>query len=263
MRETSADYIRIKAGDYCVGLDTAQIEALTFPSGGLKLSYLAASTPRHRVSLQACSLAAKLVTLDQFGEFIESTGYRTDADSDGWGWTWKERWMKREGLNWKRPFGNELDSIIWKRADRLPVLQVSWNDASAFCSWAGKRCGRNIYLPGEGEWEVAAEFIKATPVREQCGVMRIEEYVDLLIGLAGNGASMRGLVWEWTRDWYDAYPGGPCNSDFGRVYRVLRGGSLMSEPLQKHRAYRFRRCPTARSPFYGIRTCARDAGAPQ
>ena len=104
------------------------------------------------------------VTIKWFSQFIDETGYVTEAERFGWSLVFQthvpmkkrdrnavigsEWWIRVDGASWKDPFGNG-DGI----ADLLqhPVTHVSWNDASAFAKWAGGR------LPSEAEWEHAAK----------------------------------------------------------------------------------------------------------
>ena len=127
-------------------------------------------------------------------------------------------WRKVEAADWRHPEGP--DSSIDERVDH-PAVHVSWNDAAAYCAWAGAR------LPTEAEWEYAARGGlegKAYPwgdVLEPDGehVMNVWQgdfpsgntAADGFIGTApvtsfppnGHGLhNVTGNVWEWTADWF-------------------------------------------------------------
>jgi formylglycine-generating enzyme len=239
----------------------------TFEMGGDNQQADADELPKHTVQVSGFYIDATEVTNAQFTKFVEATGYITTAerkpdweafknslppgtprpadsllvaaslvfkqtagpadlnDFNQW-WEWVP------GASWKHPQGPGSD-ITGK--ENYPVVQVSWDDAMAYCKWTGKR------LPTEAEWEFAARgalvndiypwgnepllsgkakantwegnfpyqnekrdgFVRAAPVRS---------YAPNGYGLY----DMAGNVWEWCSDLYH-----------NEYYRQLAGKKTM------------------------------------
>jgi formylglycine-generating enzyme len=83
------------------------------------------------------------VTVGQFRRFVDATGTVTQAERAGGGSTYEGGWQQRRGWTWRAPFGTPA-------GDREPAVHITWSEAAAFCTWAGKR------LPTDAEWGEAA-----------------------------------------------------------------------------------------------------------
>lgn len=210
--------------------------------------------PRHRTFVQDFELANRLITNQEYLEFIEDGGYER---SELWldeGWStiqeqkWKAPlyWFKREN-NWMCFTLNGTNEI----RPFEPVTHVSYFEADAFARWKGAR------LPTEQEWEHA------------CGSRAIEgNFVDTqtfhprpLKGEINTIKQLYGDVWEWTMSSYAPYPNykplpgalGEYNGKFMANQYVLRGGSCATSQSHIRKTYRNFFHADARWQFSGIR----------
>jgi len=200
--------------------------------------------PRRRVELASFWIDRTPVTNGDYVEFMEDTGTEPpmywERDGEG-GWV-------RTAMGRTR----EVDL-------RQPVIHVSWLDADAFASWAGKR------LPTEAEWETAAEGAsreRANLDQLSFGCAPAGAYADA--PSACGAVQMLGEVWEWTSSDFTAYPGFeafpyPEYSEvfFGDTYKVLRGGAWATRRDVIRATFRNWDLPQRRQIFSGIR-CARN-----
>ncbi len=216
--------------------------------------------PVHEVTLSDYCIDKYPVTNGQYRKFCDATGRDYPPD----------------------PSFSGMPDYFTKNAD-YPVVNVSWEDAQAYCEWAGKR------LPTEAEWEKAARgqdgrkypWGNAGPDGSQCnyadkrsgfdwanqsvddGYAQTSPVKQYPAGASPYGVmDMAGNVWEWCNDWYSAdyYKRSPAEGlrgpDFGSC-RVLRGGSWSDLPVVMRCAYRYWDVPSYRYGSIGFR-CAVD-----
>lgn len=193
--------------------------------------------PVRRVHLSEYWIGRTEVTVAQFRAYCDAAGYAYDWSGlkPSWGWV-----------------------------DDHPMVNVTWDEARAFCRWAGGD------LPTEAQWEKAARGTDGRkypwadawdPDRCVNGTNSGNRTVP--VGSRPSGASpygcqdMAGNVWEWCLDWYGPYepsatrdPKGPSSSE----YRVLRGGSWYSDdPGSLRSAFRNYNDPTDIRGYLGFR----------
>lgn len=210
--------------------------------------------PRHQTFVQNFELADRLVTNQEYLEFMNDGGYEQIELwlDEGWSKVKSEQW--KSPLYWFKRDGEWFNfTLSGARKVELnePVTHISYFEADAFARWKGCR------LPTEQEWEHA------------CGKLEIKgNFVDENRFHPASAESeneslrqMYGDAWEWTQSSYAAYPGykplpgalGEYNGKFMANQYVLRGGSCATSQSHIRKTYRNFFHTDARWQFTGIR----------
>lgn len=201
--------------------------------------------PVHQVEVKSFKIDKYSVTVNDFRLFLKATGYTTDAERYGDSGVFDfntSNWILTPGANWEYPLGKNSPVA----ADNHPVTHVSWNDATAYAAWAGKR------LPTEAEWEYAASCGGKSHAKFSWGNELIKDgkYManvwqgsDLSSKQGADGfvltspvgnygetpcglSDMGGNVWNWCADTYKPYPGSNTPDPQNPDLKVIRGGSF-------------------------------------
>ncbi len=244
-------------------------------------------SPRHEVRIaRGFAISRSEITVGQFREFVQASGYVPDSVRLGGSSVYDERsgvMRNDSGATWEDDYaGRPAEST-------LPVVNVSWNDAHAYVQWLSKRTGRHYRLPSEAQFAYALRAGTTTrywwgngiPDREvenltgsgdasrngrrwthafegyrdgYWGPAPIQSFAPNPFGLY----DMDGNVSEWVRDcWHGNFTRAPDDGGAwinpGCVNRVLRGGSWGSAPEQVRSAWRQGVAATTRSGRVGFR----------
>ncbi len=261
--------------------DTWQI--VTVEGGSFQMGALGGEDdqkPVHQVTLPSFLIGKFEVTVGEFRAFVESTGYRTQAELSGGGYVWTGReWKRDKNVTWMNPG--------FVQTERDPVTVVSWNDTAEYCNWLSWKEGlqpayraladsyyvdwtRNGYrLPTEAQWEYAARGGRGSRGSAYAGSVDVR----LAAWYYGNSDNrthaigtknpnelglydFSGNAWEWCLDWYGAYPTGaqtdPRGPESG-THRVLRGGSYASDEAACKPTYRGAFGPSLALNYSGFR----------
>lgn len=214
--------------------------------------------PAHQVILKPYVLANRLVTNEEYLEFINANGYNTPSYwlSDGWDYIQKHRWQAPlYWLNRENKWYHYTLSGLRVLNPTEPAVHVSYYEADAFARFLGLR------LPREEEWE---HFVSCDQYSTQDGNF-LEENIfhPCQPNLANQKLAYQlfGDVWEWTASSYSPYPGykplegalGEYNGKFMSNQFVLRGGSCVTPRSHIRASYRNFFQPEKRWQFSGIR----------
>jgi formylglycine-generating enzyme required for sulfatase activity len=246
-----AEMVLVPAGEFVMGSTPDDIASLLRRHPKANGAIVRDEIPKHRVFLDAFYIDKYEVTNARFQQFVQATDYRTQAEREGGGKirTGAKTWVQVPDATWRAPQGKG-GSIAG--LETHPAVQVSWHDAKAYCTWAGKR------LPTEAEWEKTArgsdgrlypwgndfDSTRANFCDRNCPFEWKDAVVDdgyrstAPVGSYEAGKSpygaydMAGNVWEWVADRYDAkyYRRSPTRNPQGPTSGtqvVLRSGSWL------------------------------------
>lgn len=208
------------------------------------------------------------VSIAQFARYVQATGTVTQAEKSGGGLTYEGGWVQRKGWHWRTPYGLPA-------SPDEPAVHITYEEAQAFCRWAGKR------LPHDAEWMEAAYterrerpsagFVRgqtysyptgAQPLGAHClgdcggappGKAAQPSFTSRGHGHVRTGSTrpgvnglwdMGGNVWEWT-------DGGEPSA------RPTRGGSWWYGAAQMHRDHLQTKPAQTAAVYIGFR-CARS-----
>jgi formylglycine-generating enzyme required for sulfatase activity len=249
--------VKIPAGKFLMGSTPQQISQAI--KDGADKDWVQNETPQHSVQLSEYSIGKYPITNREFQTFVRDSKYKPPQGWDG------EQFSTEKGSH--------------------PVVNISWDDATAYCKWLSKKSGKQYRLPTEAEWEKAARWKpslsgkgqgdgkslvypwgnKFDPQKANTDEAQIGDTSDVgKFSPQGDSpygcADMAGNVWEWCDDWLDENEYKKRNGDIKNpqgnqtgTSRVLRGGSFGDDFKSARSADRYGDLPSYLGWYYGFR----------
>jgi formylglycine-generating enzyme required for sulfatase activity len=224
--------VEIPAGPFTMGTDSGELN----------------EAPAHEADLPAFMIDKFEVTNADFAVFVEATGYETYAEKQG-------------TTGWRAAYTEGKDNH--------PVVYVTFDDAMAYCTWAGKRVPieaewekavrgpEGFLFPWGDEWDATQANVKESGLRgvttnssrpngsglcDEWDATQANVKESGLRGTATVGSyppngsglcDMAGNVWEWVDSPYEAYPGSDYqDAKYSPDLRGLRGGGWFDDEEQ-------------------------------
>jgi formylglycine-generating enzyme required for sulfatase activity/serine/threonine protein kinase len=287
----------IPPGEFRMGSEETYLELVDrFPSvreseeeNPISKLGLESARPQHQVRItRPYYLSVCEVTNSQFKKFTEATARKVGPKKDDKGWGFGQKKAPASSEN-SISDGRDFPSRYWgvETNEQAPVVNVSWNEAVAFCEWLSHQEGKTYRLPTEAEWEYACRAgsitrywngddpehltqianVRDVTAREKFGWQNtlsssdgsaftndVGRYPPNHFGLF----DMHGNASEWCSDWFSQLfyreppqpdPAGPATG----ALRIVRGGSWHSSAIFCRSAHRAAEPPAHRSNHIGFR----------
>lgn len=216
--------------------NTVGMDLMLIPPGEFMMQ------PGYRVKLsKPYFLSAHEVTVKQFRQFVEATGYTSNLEAPDRGAVvvGAPEMVEVKGANWR---------TATPTGDDYPVIGISFNDAEQFCAWLSEREQKTYRVPTEAQWCWACRAGSGARYPSGDDPQTVDEFEwhngnsgEQLhpVGKRKSNAwglfDMNGNAVEWCRDWFiDPYPQGLVADPHGPAvgtFRVLRGGSFHDGPF--------------------------------
>jgi len=289
-QDVTMEFVRIRAGKFVMGSPPSEKDRLV-------------DEVQHPVDITRDFYMGKFeVTRGQFRAFVKDTGYKTEPETDGrGGWGYNKDTGKVEGRKYGEPAEKPAGQAkyTWRSAgfdqtDEYPVVNVTWNDADAFCHWLAQRIKQTVRLPTEAEWEYACRagsttrfytgddpegLVKVGNVADGTAKKKFPDWDSTVAAEDGYVFSspvgtflansfglydMHGNAWEWCQDWYGPYADlsaqNPVREDPLKQIpgHVIRGGGFGKRtPQICSAAHRMAGAPSSRDLDLGFRVVYR------
>ena len=244
--------------------------------------------PQHQVTVSTFYMGKHEVTVGEFRQFAQDTGYKTTAETGGGDVVYTGgKWIEKADELWKKPY--------FAQTGQHPVVVISWYDAVEYCNWRSRREGLTLAytvngtdvswnrgydgyrLPTEAEWEYDCRAGTRGPFSTGNNITVDEANYNGNYPYNGSGQGiyrkktveagsfspnswglydMHGNVYEWCWDWYEDYSSGAQTDPVGPAtgaYRVVRGGSWFNSAGDIRSANRSVSAPELRFIYAGFR----------